>query len=60
MKKLISLPIDDAKLVKKYKAIWTRIVEKKSIKLNLGWCCAWDFMDPKFQWRQQALKFETL
>ena len=29
MKKLISLPIDDAKLVKKYKAIWTRIVEKK-------------------------------
>ena len=43
--KLICLRIDDGKLKEKYKAIWTRIAGVKSIKLNLRWCCAQDFVE---------------
>ena len=32
--KLMSFRIDDEKLLEKYKAIWTKIANLKSIKLN--------------------------
>ena len=32
--KLISFPIDDGNLLEKYKAIWSKIKDLKSIKLN--------------------------
>ena len=32
--KLMSFPIDDMKLLEKYKAIWTKIEDLKNVKLN--------------------------
>ena len=34
-KKLTSFPINDEKLLEKYKAIWTKIEDFKNIKLNV-------------------------